>query len=73
MRYEPEKAVATLPALLTEHTDRERLVTLLDRLLADERVQHVEPTKEQTAMLERIRSLLRAAGGARPRVVAAHG
>ena len=43
VRYEPEKAVATLPALLTERADRERLLTLLDRLLADERVQRVEP------------------------------
>ena len=71
VRYEPEKAVATLPALLTERADRERLLTLLDRLLADERVQHVEPTREQMAMLERIRGLLRTAGGPRPRMVAA--
>ena len=43
VRYEPEKAIATLPVLLSEREDRDRLITLLDRLLADERMQHVEP------------------------------
>src|SRR5262245_34121012 len=39
VRYEPDKAVESLPVLLTDHADRERLLTLLERLLADERVQ----------------------------------
>lgn len=62
VRYEPEQALATLPDLLAEPDDRERLLTLLDRLMQDERVQRAEPTAEQRAMLERIRSLL----GSRP-------
>ena len=58
VRYEPEKAVESLPTLLTERSDRDRLITLLDRLLADERVQSVKPLPEQLAMLERIRGLV---------------
>ena len=57
-RYEPEQAIATLPALLADRGDRERLLTLLDKLMADKRVQNAEPTAEQRAMLERIRTVL---------------
>ena len=57
-RYEPEKAVETLPSLLRERNDRIRLVTLLERVLADERVQRIEPSPEQKAMLTRIRAVL---------------
>jgi pimeloyl-ACP methyl ester carboxylesterase len=65
VQYEPEKAVTTLPALLGERSERERLLSLLDRLMADKRVRATEPTQEQTQMLERIRSVL-AAPGSRP-------
>jgi pimeloyl-ACP methyl ester carboxylesterase len=58
-RYEPERAIATLPALLDDHADRERLLTLLDMLMADKRVQMAQPTTEQLAMLDRIRAVLR--------------
>ena len=58
VRYEPEKALATLPKLLAERQDRDRLVTLLDRIFADERVQRTQPTAEQKQMFLRIRSLL---------------
>ncbi len=71
VRYDPEKAIATLPVLLSEREDRDRLITLLDRLLADKRMQHVDPLPEQVAMLERIRRVLAAGGARRPRVVAA--
>lgn len=57
-RYEPEEALATLPALLAERADRERLLALLDKLMADKRVQNAQPTAEQLAMLERIRTVL---------------
>jgi pimeloyl-ACP methyl ester carboxylesterase len=72
VRYEPEQAVATLPALLADRADRERLITLLERLLADERVLGVRPLPEQVATLERIRGVLRTAGAPRPRIVAAN-
>ncbi|QCP52893.1 DUF3141 domain-containing protein [Trinickia violacea] len=68
--YEPERAVQTLPVLLADHGDRKRLLTLIDKLLVDERVQRAEPTKEQLAMLARIRAAL-APKPARGRAVAA--
>jgi hypothetical protein len=64
-RYEPERAVETLPALLPDRADRDRLLTLLERVLADERVQSIQPSAEQTAMLARIRQGLGATGGSR--------
>ncbi len=54
VRYEPDKALATLPALLANRADRERLVTLVRRLLADERVQRANPSTEQLAMIANI-------------------
>ena len=57
-RYEPDRAVDTLPLLLDEHDDRQQLVTLLDTLLADKRVQATAPTAAQVAMLGRIRKAL---------------
>ncbi|MCG2594295.1 DUF3141 domain-containing protein [Ramlibacter sp. XY19] len=57
-RYEPEQALATLPLLLDEGSDRERLVALLDKLLADKRVQATPPSAPQVAMLARIRKVL---------------
>jgi len=57
-RYEPEKAIETLPALLARNKDRERLLTLMERVLADRRVQRIEPTAQQSAMLARIRAVL---------------
>jgi hypothetical protein len=59
VRYEPERAVETLPKLLGNPEDRKRLVTLFDRLLRDERFQTVKPTAEQAAMFDRINSMLR--------------
>jgi pimeloyl-ACP methyl ester carboxylesterase len=64
-RYEPERAIETLPALLADPADRDRLLTLLERVLADERVQRIQPSAEQTAMLARIRQVLGATGGSR--------
>jgi pimeloyl-ACP methyl ester carboxylesterase len=61
-RYEPDQAVETLPVLLAERKDRDRLLTLLERVLADERVQRIQPSPEQIAMLARIRRVLGRAG-----------
>ena len=57
-RYEPDKAVETLPLLLSHANDRDRLLTLLDRVLGDRRVQRIQPSAEQSAMLARIRGVL---------------
>jgi pimeloyl-ACP methyl ester carboxylesterase len=57
-RYEPEQAIASLPQLLHDPADRTRLLTLLDKLMADPRVQAVQPSAQQQAMLARIRSVL---------------
>ena len=66
-RYEPDQAVETLPVLLAKRKDRERLLTLLERVLADKRVQLIEPSPEQRAMLARIRDVLSAADHRLPR------
>jgi pimeloyl-ACP methyl ester carboxylesterase len=60
VRYEPERALETLPALVTDAGDRDRLVALYQRLLADPRFQGLQPTEEQKAMLGRAREVLRA-------------
>jgi hypothetical protein len=57
-RYEPQQALETLPALLGDRAERERLLTLLDKLMEDKRVQSAHPSPEQQAMLERIHEVL---------------
>jgi hypothetical protein len=71
VRYERERALATMPALLPARADRERLLELMSRLVADERIQATQPTPEQVATLEALRATLssvldepRRAGGA---------
>ncbi len=54
VRFEPEKAIATLPKLLSKAGDRERLIKAVRALLGDERMRRVEPTSEQLAMIENI-------------------
>jgi len=71
VKYEPDRAIDTLPELLTEPADRERLLTLLERLLTDPRVQQQQPTAAQVAMLGRIRRALGVPGGPRLAAVAA--
>jgi len=65
-REAPDEAIATLPALLSARGDRTRLLTLLDKLIADPRVLGSRPTASQRAMHARIRDVL-AAKAARPR------
>ena len=55
-RHEPEKALKTLPILLSAPTDRDRFLTLIDKLLADPRVNE-SITPEQAKMAKRIRKL----------------
>jgi pimeloyl-ACP methyl ester carboxylesterase len=61
-RYELDKAIETLPVLLAKRRDRDRLLTLLERVLRDKRVQRIQPSPEQTEMLTRIRRVLDRAG-----------
>jgi pimeloyl-ACP methyl ester carboxylesterase len=72
VRYEPERALETLPQLLKDPADRERLLTLFDRLLKDERFQRLKPNDAQVTMFGRIDALLRhgLAGGKRLAAVA---
>ncbi len=65
VRYEPERAIATLPELLKTPGDKERLAALARALLGDERVQRSE---EQLAVVERIGTTLQ-----RPRAKKANG
>jgi len=58
VHYEPDQALATLPGLLADRKDREKLLDLADKLLADRRVQDTEPTAAQLGMLEKIRASL---------------
>ena len=59
VRYEPERALTLLPQLLSQPRDRQRMLMLLETLLADERfLRGFRPTDEQLAMLERIRGVL---------------
>jgi pimeloyl-ACP methyl ester carboxylesterase len=57
-RLEPEQAVATLPVLLEDADDRERLLALIDKLAEDRRVLQAEPTDAQRNMVARIRQVL---------------
>jgi pimeloyl-ACP methyl ester carboxylesterase len=58
--YAPEQALETLPVLLRDKADRERVHALAEKLRVDERVLGSAPTTEQLAMFERIRSVLSA-------------
>jgi hypothetical protein len=70
VRYEPDRALATLPKLLADPADRERLVKLVRLLLADERVQRAKPTAEQLAMVEGLRATMGATKAPRKRPTA---
>jgi pimeloyl-ACP methyl ester carboxylesterase len=63
--YEPDQAIATLPVLLPKREDRERLLTLLERLANDARVRQDGLTQEQLTMVERVRRALGAPAAVR--------
>ena len=70
-RLEPDRAIATLPRLLANEDDRKRLLVLLERVLADRRVQVIQPSAQQSAMLARIRDALGLTGTSNRRAYAA--
>jgi uncharacterized protein DUF3141 len=58
VRYEPERALATLPRLLADPADGKRLLTLVERLLDDERVHARAFTADDRARIEVILGVL---------------
>jgi pimeloyl-ACP methyl ester carboxylesterase len=70
VRFEPERALETLPRLLGDPSDREKFLQVLERLTSDPRVRADQATPEQIAMVARIRQGL---GAAAPRLAAAGG
>jgi hypothetical protein len=56
--YEPERAFETLPQLLGQRADRQRLLKLLDCVLTKQNLQQLNPSLEQITMLENIRGSL---------------
>jgi pimeloyl-ACP methyl ester carboxylesterase len=56
-RHEPERAVNTLPLLLSTQTEQENFLTLLDAVV-DDYSATFGMTEEQSAMLQRIRDVL---------------
>jgi pimeloyl-ACP methyl ester carboxylesterase len=69
IRYEPEKALETLPQLLRDPADRSRLITLFDHVLTDDRIHLDDVTPEQRAMLKRIREKLSVRAEEMPRLL----
>jgi pimeloyl-ACP methyl ester carboxylesterase len=67
VRFEPEKAIATLPKLLADPQDRARMIKLLDAVVSDPRIQKQGITAEQTLALERIRTVLGSSRKALPK------
>jgi pimeloyl-ACP methyl ester carboxylesterase len=54
VRFEPEKALATLPRLLADPADRAKLATLARALMGDARFRRAEASAEQREMIETI-------------------
>ena len=72
VRYAPEQAMATLPTLLTDPADRERLLMVIERLLTDPRLSSVQPSADQRAMLARLAEVLDVSPARRRRIARTH-
>lgn len=73
VRTDPKRALESLPRLLADGADRERMLLLIDKLEGDPRAMGGMPSAERKAMVARIRTLLgkppaplRGDGDARP-------
>lgn len=58
VRCAPTQALEGLPIMLHDNTERRRLLALLDKIGADERVLGTSPSEDQIATLARIRAVL---------------
>lgn len=68
VQHNREEALRALPQLLAKPADRERLLTLLDRVAANEGVRQLKIVPEQFEMLARIRKALTPQSSARKRI-----
>ena len=69
VEYDTERAISTLPMLLADAGDRERLLTLMENMLRDERIKQLYASNaEQTSMYSRIRSVLGAEPDQEPKL-----
>jgi hypothetical protein len=59
VRYEPKRALETLPHLLRRSGDRERLLALLEAVLTETKLGQIKPTPEQVSTFEKIRGVLK--------------
>jgi hypothetical protein len=57
VRFEPEQALAALPRLLADPVDRERFMTVIERIVND-REFAAEPNAQQLEIAKRMRKLL---------------
>ena len=58
VRFDPDAALETLPALLSDPADRKRLFKLVDAIIEDMRAAGQEPTQEQYAAWEKVQKVL---------------
>ena len=59
VRYEPARALKTLPYLLRRSKDRQRLLTLMDAVFTETKLGKLKATPEQVSMFEKIRGVLK--------------
>jgi hypothetical protein len=58
VRYEPARALRTLPHLLRRPANRERLLTLMEAVLTETKKGKIQPTPEQISTFEKVRRVL---------------
>ena len=58
VRYEPARALRTLPSLVAKPAERARLRSFIERLLANKRTAQLKPTGKQLALLKQLRQRL---------------
>ena len=63
VRYEPERALKTLPRLLCHSKDRERLLKLMEAVLTETKLGKLKPTSEQVSRFEKVRAILKTKPG----------